>query len=239
MAVAPTGMTPVEYDGDVWCPTTPNGTWLARYGSRVFFTGNSAAVDQAGRVWDCRGIHWMSAANGDRAVNLRWAAVTCLINAGDVPTPAMIQALRDWRRDVWLHAYPHATKVVGHGDLHPTECPGSRLRALVHAGAFTAAGPPDPEDDMPLTPDDLNAIARAVWRHPYDTAGKDLAEDRLFAAARAAGAAATRPLPVPPTADAVAAAVVARLGAGQGGQLTVDDVKAAVRSVLRDGVDGP
>jgi hypothetical protein len=31
----------VKYTGTVWCPTTPNGTWLARRNGSVYFTGNS------------------------------------------------------------------------------------------------------------------------------------------------------------------------------------------------------
>jgi len=34
----------IRYTGRVWCPTTPNGTWLARRDGRVFFTGNSNAI---------------------------------------------------------------------------------------------------------------------------------------------------------------------------------------------------
>lgn len=30
----------VEHNGIVWCPTTPNGTWLARRRGTVYFTGN-------------------------------------------------------------------------------------------------------------------------------------------------------------------------------------------------------
>lgn len=32
------------YTGIVWCPTTPNGTWLARRNGTVFWTGNSAGA---------------------------------------------------------------------------------------------------------------------------------------------------------------------------------------------------
>ena len=31
----------VQYDGTVWCPRTPNGTWVARRQGRVFITGNT------------------------------------------------------------------------------------------------------------------------------------------------------------------------------------------------------
>lgn len=33
--------TKVQYKGIVWCPTTPNGTWLARRNKGTFWTGNS------------------------------------------------------------------------------------------------------------------------------------------------------------------------------------------------------
>lgn len=35
------GMEWVDYDGVVWCPTTPNGTFMARRNGFTFFTGNS------------------------------------------------------------------------------------------------------------------------------------------------------------------------------------------------------
>lgn len=34
--------TEQPYTGTIWCPTTPNGTWLARHEGTVFYTGNSA-----------------------------------------------------------------------------------------------------------------------------------------------------------------------------------------------------
>jgi hypothetical protein len=37
-----------KYTGTIWCPTTPNGTWLARHEGRVFYTGNSGwQIDEA------------------------------------------------------------------------------------------------------------------------------------------------------------------------------------------------
>lgn len=38
-----------EHTGVVWCPTTANGTWLARHNGTVFYTGNSAwAISEDG-----------------------------------------------------------------------------------------------------------------------------------------------------------------------------------------------
>lgn len=39
----------VEFEGLVWCPTTPTGTWLARRNGTVYFTGNSASNVRTGR----------------------------------------------------------------------------------------------------------------------------------------------------------------------------------------------
>lgn len=47
----------VVYDGGVWCPTTDNGTWLARRNGTVHFTGNSSNI-RTGR----RGAQVLSAA---------------------------------------------------------------------------------------------------------------------------------------------------------------------------------
>lgn len=42
--VHPRVRSEVEYTGDVWCPTTSNGTWLARRNGQVYFTGNTTYV---------------------------------------------------------------------------------------------------------------------------------------------------------------------------------------------------
>lgn len=38
----------VKYDGPVWCPTTPNSTWLARRNGSVYWTGNSDTAEWMG-----------------------------------------------------------------------------------------------------------------------------------------------------------------------------------------------
>lgn len=42
MQIGKAKQSPVHYEGVVWCPTTPNSTWLARRKGTVYFTGNSA-----------------------------------------------------------------------------------------------------------------------------------------------------------------------------------------------------
>jgi hypothetical protein len=107
-----------------------------------------AAIDQAGRVFDCRGIAYRSAANGDQAVNRSHGAVTILLGVGDQPTAAALAAFRDWYQRIWLNYWPKAGRIVGHRDLHSTSCPGDPLYALIKAG--TLAGPPPGKDPDPM-----------------------------------------------------------------------------------------
>jgi hypothetical protein len=114
----------------------------------------NVAQDVEGRVFDARGIAYRSAANGNAAVNRQYGAVTWLIGVGDRPTPAMIDAFKEWRREYWLARFPRATTVVGHRDLYSTECPGDPAYALVKSGALTKE-----VDDVPLTDAEIDAIA--------------------------------------------------------------------------------
>lgn len=40
--------TALIYDGLIWCPVTPTGTWLARRGGTVYFTGNTSEGNEFG-----------------------------------------------------------------------------------------------------------------------------------------------------------------------------------------------
>lgn len=97
----------------------------------------ATGFDLAGRVWDLRGLPWQVAANGSSDLNRTWSAVTLILGAHDTPSPAMIAAVQTWRAIRFLPAYPRATRVVGHRDVHPTACPGPAAYRLVRAGTFT------------------------------------------------------------------------------------------------------
>jgi hypothetical protein len=105
-----------------------------------------AAIDQEGRTWLLRGLHYRSAANGDQRVNRLWTAVVLIIGADEVPSDPMIDAVRRWRTEHVLHAYPHADRVVGHRDLKSTDCPGPHVYRMVRDGVFTR--PPKEEREM-------------------------------------------------------------------------------------------
>ena len=50
-------ITEVEHTGHVWCPTTKNGTWLARRNGKVYFTGNTQYDHDVIGEWEEQFIH--------------------------------------------------------------------------------------------------------------------------------------------------------------------------------------
>jgi hypothetical protein len=128
--------------------TRPGGLGVKQGGNDIAY---QYAIDLMGRVWELRGAVHQSGANGNSASNKAYGAVTLLLGADDVPSAAMIQAVRDFRRKVWLARYPKATKVVGHRDVYSTDCPGPHAYPLVKNGTFAKA-PVAPKPKPPVIP---------------------------------------------------------------------------------------
>lgn len=150
--------------------------------------GYQVCIDQAGRVWELRGIDRVPAASASASnpdANHEWGACLFLVGNNEPPTTAAIQAFRDWRTHHWLKRWPHATEIRGHGKVPgaQTACPGKHLLALIANG--TLAGQPRPEQpkdwfDM-ATLADLRAAVRAeiaaaldAPRGPYGGTSKNL-----------------------------------------------------------------
>jgi hypothetical protein len=124
--------------------------------------GYQVAGDQAGRVWDLRGIGRVPAASASDAnpdANQEWGAFLMVIGNSEAPSPALIEAFRHWRFHRWLTRWVGKTAVRGHRQVPgaQTSCPGSRVVALIDNGTLlqrpgTAPAPtPTPEDEMELT----------------------------------------------------------------------------------------
>jgi hypothetical protein len=181
-----------------------------------------AAVDQAGRVWDCRGLRYRSAANGNQTVNASHGAVTCLLGPREQPSPAMVDAVRQLRRTLWLPIYPRALAVVGHRDLHSTDCPGPALYAMIRSGTFTDQEETDMQlsDRVPLGAG-TRAVLERITGQPADT--MELADllQRILGQVLSIG---LRP---PVDVDALAEALLAHLPPGS-------DAQAVARAVAAD-----
>ncbi len=110
----------------------------------------NALVCPHGYVYEGRGVHVRSAANGESNIggNDQWYALCYLAGVGDEFTAegraAMLEAI------TWLrHAGDAGRQVNGHRDHHPTECPGDVIYRWVQAG-IPPADEPVLEDDMRL-----------------------------------------------------------------------------------------
>jgi len=126
-------------------------------------------IDWAGRVWELRGIHVRTAANGSTESNRDYTAALWILGIGEQPTEAQTQAFRDWRSSRLLVVHPQAAAVKTHNDvrLSPTECPGSAVTALVRSGTLLRPGDTDIAKDWysMATEADLRNALRAELAH--------------------------------------------------------------------------
>jgi hypothetical protein len=133
--------------------------------------GYNMAIDQAGRVWDLRGLsrvgaHCASTANPD--ANHEWVGVLFLLGDEERPSAAMIRAFQDFRYDVFLPRWPGRAKLTGHGRAPgvpgaQTSCCGPYAAAKITDGTLAQRATTQEDDDMPTAKE----IADAVWAHPH------------------------------------------------------------------------
>lgn len=105
------------------------------------------AVDQDGNYYELRGLWTQSGANGDEDVNERYGALLLVVAAGEYPSAAMIDTVRD---TVARHRdrFPHSERIVPHSAIRPeaTACPGDIVRGLISRDVF------EPQADQGPTP---------------------------------------------------------------------------------------
>lgn len=122
--------------------------------------GYNHAIDQAGRVWDLRGLgrvgaHCASRSNPD--ANHEWMGVLLILGDREKPSAAMIRACQDFTHDVFLPRWSRRTRDTGHGRAPgvpgaQTSCPGPFAAELITDDVLTRRSqspqPQPPEDDM-------------------------------------------------------------------------------------------
>lgn len=159
-------LTREPYDGPVWCPTTPDGTWLARRRGTVYFTGNSFMACPHGYVIEGRGLYRAQAAQPGG--NTSHYSCTLATGPKDPITPEQINAVRALRQWLMEPDTSIAGSVSGHRDFISTSCPGDKAYKLVQDGTF-AKDPDDTEgdDDMPrhrrFEKGDAQAVEPGDW----------------------------------------------------------------------------
>lgn len=101
----------------------------------------TAVVCPHGFVFEGRGQHRKTAANGDQALNAKDYAVCAMLGDSGLvqPTDAMLDGLVDAVQ--WLRSGGGAgSEILGHRDGYATSCPGDPLYAWVKAGAHRPDG---------------------------------------------------------------------------------------------------
>jgi hypothetical protein len=163
------GVRPVvgtaAHDGPVWCPTTPDSTWLARRDGTVYFTGNSFMACPHGYVLEGRGLFKQQAAQPGG--NSTYYSCTLATGPTDEITPDQINAVRQLRQWLMEPESSIAGTVKGHRDFIATSCPGDAAYSLVRNGTFAKAPSDRPEDDMPkhwrYEKDDDQPLPDGAW----------------------------------------------------------------------------
>lgn len=84
----------VDHDGIVWCPTTPNGSWLARRRGTIFYTGNSAET-----FYDDHKLIPRAHGNGIRTVVYAMPELAPWTYDSSIPVPRLITVPTSWRLD--------------------------------------------------------------------------------------------------------------------------------------------
>jgi hypothetical protein len=184
--------------------------------NRGYSLGYSCAVDYLGGSWQIRGEDFRAASNAPTAFNERAFSINYLTDLdgnhtdeGVAEVNRLINQVREIRPDV---------KVIPHGDgplyvpgATPTQCPGTKIRSLIETdviGAYPPSAPPvpdptpEPPGDDPVTDEDIQRIADAVyekiWNSPMvdPPTGKTVTVQKVLGFARHAAANAdkqTRP----------------------------------------------
>lgn len=106
--------------------------------------GYCHAIDQSGRIWECAGdrVAAHSASAAYPTANWDWLGCLLVIGSNESPSPAMIEAIKEFGR-VKRAKFPNMAQISGHR-LIPgaqTDCPGNKVIALIKAGAFNPETP--------------------------------------------------------------------------------------------------
>lgn len=112
----------------------------------------SAVVCPHGYVFEGRGLHHKTAANGNGTLNQNHYAVCGMVGDSGLtqPTDAMLNGIRDAIE--WFQNYGGAgDEIRGHRDGYPTDCPGEPLYHWVEAGAPRPAIPAPVPTPVPAT----------------------------------------------------------------------------------------
>ncbi|MFF9910611.1 N-acetylmuramoyl-L-alanine amidase [Streptomyces sp. NPDC013457] len=125
-------------------------------------------VCEHGPVFEGRGVHKRTGANGDAELNSQDYAVCALLGSSGLtkPTDAMLHGLRDAIEDLRDNGRA-GLWIGGHRDGYSTKCPGDPLYDWVQRGAPRPAGAAEPKPAPGPKPSvDLSKLVAAAKADP-------------------------------------------------------------------------
>lgn len=126
------------------------------------------AVCPHGYVYEGRGVHRQTGANGNQVLNKgHYAVLAFLGNSGLVtPTEAQLGGLRD-AIELCRSKGEAGSEILGHRDGYATQCPGDKLYAWVKKGAPRPAGSvPSQPTNPPSTPNPPKGVRGSLGAWP-------------------------------------------------------------------------
>ncbi|GAA0941432.1 peptidoglycan-binding protein [Nonomuraea longicatena] len=190
-AVAPAASAVLEaYEGEIWCPRTPDQTWFARRRGTVYFTGNTYVACPHRKVFEGRGAHHLPAANGAGLNSGHYAVLGLVGNAGLVEPPdAMLDGILD-AIEYLRQRGGAGSEIKGHRDGYSTDCPGDPLYSWVRRGApRPGTTTPTPRPTAPAFPGRLLSYPPVVrgddvrtWQQQMSTRGWNIDVDGAYGA---------------------------------------------------------
>lgn len=116
-------------------------------------------VCQHGWVYEARGLHKESGANGDQPLNKKDYAICAIQGENENASDTLKNGLRDAIE--YMQANGAGPELLCHRDGYNTDCPGDELYAWVHSGAPRPGGRPTP------TPTPAPAPTHPAWPGRY------------------------------------------------------------------------
>ncbi len=128
--------------GATMAPGNGESTWRSyqnyHLGRGWYDIAYNFGVDLEGNVYEGRGMHTRSGAQGGNKMNKEWIAVCAIMGPSNTVTSEMTAGIRSIVAEI-QGAYPNALAIVPHRALKATHCPGDTLTDLIEGKAFVTS----------------------------------------------------------------------------------------------------
>ena len=158
---------PTSDDGVANYLRSTQNDYVTNRGYSLGYNFHISQTPYPGNVWEIRGFDFRNAANnGDKGqyANINWNDFTVSMQFAASESWPMTADQQLASRYLLQHFDDHHNETLdlkGHRDSDGTTCPGDYIYGRLDEIAVR----PEGEEDMPLTDQDVQKVARAVWEY--------------------------------------------------------------------------